>query len=79
MQLKNGLLNALQASLNADTDYLQWARQEQAGCFPASNSTAFNAAGSWDTQAVTAKTSFANQWNPVAQQYSLPTVTEENI
>ncbi len=78
-QLKNGLLNALQASLNADTDYLQWARQEQSGCFPASNSTAFNSAGSWDTQAVNAKTSFAGQWNPVAQQYSLPTVTEENI
>jgi hypothetical protein len=78
-QLKNGLLNALQASLNADTDYLQWARQEQTGCFAASDSNAFNDAGTWDTQAVNAKTSFAGQWNPVAQQYSLPTVTEENI
>jgi len=77
--LKSGLLSALEASLHADNDYLQWARQEQQGCFAATNSSAFNDAGNWDTQAASAKTSFANQWNPVAQKYSLPTVTEQDI
>ena len=78
-QLKNDLLNALQASLNADNNYLQWARQEQRGCFPAPNSRAFNAAGGWDTKARTAKTNFASEWSPVAQQYSLPAVTQADI
>ena len=77
--LKNGLLDALQASLNADNNYLKWARQEQAGCSPASSSTAFNQAGTWDGRAVAAKTSFADQWNPVAQQYSLPAVNQADI
>ncbi len=77
--LKNGLLDALQASLNADNDYLKWARQEQAGCSPASSSTAFNQAGTWDGRAVAAKTSFADQWNPVAQRYSLPAVNQADI
>jgi serine/threonine protein kinase len=79
-QLKTDLLNALRASLKADNDYLSWARQEQQqGCFPASSSSAFNNAGGWDTQAVTAKSIFANEWNPIAQRYSLPTVTQANI
>ena len=78
-QLKNGLLDALQSSLNADNDYLKWAREEQSGCFPASESSAFNNAGGWDNQAVDAKTTFASQWNPVAQQYNLPTVNQADI
>ena len=77
--LKNGLLDALRASLNADNDYLRWARQEQQGCFLATNSDAFNQAGTWDAQAVTAKTDFASQWNPVAQRYALPPVTQADI
>jgi tRNA A-37 threonylcarbamoyl transferase component Bud32 len=79
VSLKNGLLDALRASLNADNDYLKWARQEQAGCSPASSSTAFNQAGTWDGRAVAAKTSFADQWNPVAQRYSLPAVNQADI
>jgi len=78
-QLKNGLLDALQASLNADNDYLKWGREEQSGCFPATGSSAFNNAGGWDTQAVNAKTTFASEWNPVAQQYNLPTVNQADI
>ncbi len=78
-QLQNDLLNALQASLNADNDYLQWARQEQQSCFPAPNSRAFKAASGWDTQAMTAKANFASEWNPVAQRYSLPAVTQADI
>ena len=79
-QLKNDLLTALQASLNADNDYLKWAREEQSsGCFPAGNSAAFNNAGGYDNQAVTAKTTFANEWNPVAQQYGLPQVSQADI
>jgi serine/threonine-protein kinase len=78
-QLKNDLLFALQASLRADSYYLRWARQEQQGCFPAQNSRAFNAAGGWDKKAVVAKANFANEWNPVAQQYSLPVVTQADI
>ena len=79
-QLKKDLLTALQASLNADNDYLRWARQEQNnGCFPAGNSSAFNRAGGYDSQAVTAKSTFANEWNPVARQYGLPQVSAASI
>jgi hypothetical protein len=79
-QLKTDLLTALRASLKADNDYLSWASQEQRqGCFPASSSSAFNNAGGWDAQAVTAKSNFANEWNPIAQLYALPTVTQASI
>jgi hypothetical protein len=78
-QLKNGLLDALQASLNADNDYLRWGRQEQGRCFPATQSAAFNQAGQNDTQAATAKSTFATEWNPVAAQYGLPAVSQGDI
>jgi Protein kinase domain len=79
-QLKTDLLTALRASLKADNDYLSWASQEQQqGCFPASSSSAFNNASGWDAQAVTAKSNFANEWNPIAQLYALPTVTQASI
>jgi Protein kinase domain len=78
-ELKTDLLNALQASLNADNDYLTWAQQEQSGCFPATSSTAFNDAGNADVQAVDAKTSFANLWNTIAPQYGQPTVSQGDI
>jgi serine/threonine protein kinase len=77
--LKKDLLYALEASLRADDDYLRWARQEQLGCFPVPNSRAFSAAAGWDNKAVTAKTNFANEWNPVARQYSLPAVMQAGI
>jgi hypothetical protein len=78
-ELRTDLLNALQYSLNADNDYLQWAQQEQQGCFPASQSQPFNAAANADVQAVNAKTSFANLWNGVAPQYGQPTVNQGQI
>jgi hypothetical protein len=78
-QLKSDLLSALQYSMNADNDYLKWARQEQSGCFPATSSGDFNAAGTADDQAVAAKTSFANVWNQIAPQYGYATVTQGDI
>jgi hypothetical protein len=79
-QLKNDLLNALQESLSADNDYLKWAREEQqSGCFPAGDSAAFNQAGVHDDNAVTAKTVFASEWNPVAQRYRLRQVPQATI
>jgi hypothetical protein len=78
-ELRTDLLNALQYSLNADNDYLQWAKQEQQGCFPASQSQPFNAAVNADQQAVNAKTSFANLWNSIAPQYGQPTVNQGQI
>jgi hypothetical protein len=76
-ELKSDLLSALTYSINADDDYLQWAQQQQAGC--SANSPALAAASSADTQASSAKTTFANLWNTVGPNYGEPTVGEGNI
>lgn len=71
--VKSDLLAALRNSLNADRDYLAWARQERAGgCKPASQSAAYNAAFSADSQAGTSKEAFVQVWNPVATKYGMP-------
>ena len=71
--VKSDLLAALRASLNADRDYLRWARQQIAsGCTPAAQSSAYNAAISSDGQAGAAKQAFVQVWNPVAAKYGVP-------
>ena len=72
-KVKSDLLAALSASLNADRDYLRWARQQIAsGCTPAAQSGAYNAAFSADEQAGAAKQAFVQVWNPVADKYGVP-------
>jgi len=71
--VKSDLLAALRTSLDADRDYLTWARQQMAsGCTPAGQSSAYNAAFSADQQAGAAKQAFVHVWNPVATKYGVP-------
>jgi hypothetical protein len=71
--VKSDLLAALRASLDADRDYLTWARQQpHSGCKPAAQSAAYSTAISADGQAGAAKNAFVQAWNPVATKYGLP-------
>ena len=71
--VKSDLLAALRASLDADRDYLTWARRElHSGCRPASRAPAYNAAVGADSQAGAAKATFVQAWNPVAAKYGDP-------
>jgi tRNA A-37 threonylcarbamoyl transferase component Bud32 len=79
-KVKSDLLAALRASLDADRDYLRWARQQMAsGCTPAAQSSAYNAAFSADQQAGAAKQAFVQVWNPVAARYGVPPESPGNI
>jgi tRNA A-37 threonylcarbamoyl transferase component Bud32 len=74
--VKSDLLAALRTSLEADRDYLAWARHQLAsGCTPSSRSPAYNAAFSADQQAAAAKQAFVQAWNPAAAKYG---VTQES-
>jgi Protein kinase domain len=71
--VKSDLLAALRTSLDADRDYLTWARQQMAsGCSPAGQSSAYNAAFGADQQAGAAKQAFVQVWDPVAAKYGVP-------
>jgi Protein kinase domain len=71
--VKSDLLAALRASLDADRDYLTWARRQlHSGCRPASRTPAYNNAVSADGQAGSAKATFVQAWNPVAAKYGDP-------
>ncbi len=71
--VKADLLAALRASLDADRDYLTWARRElHSGCTPGGRSPAYNNAVSADGQAGSAKATFVQAWNPVAAKYGDP-------
>jgi tRNA A-37 threonylcarbamoyl transferase component Bud32 len=71
--VKSDLLAALRASLDADRDYLTWARRQlHSGCRPAGRSPAYNNAVSADGQAGSAKATFVQAWNPVAAKYGDP-------
>jgi serine/threonine protein kinase len=71
--VKSDLLAALRASLDADRDYLTWARRQlHSGCRPGSRSPAYNNAVSADGQAGSAKATFVQAWNPVAAKYGDP-------
>jgi hypothetical protein len=70
---KSDLLAALRTSLDADRDYLTWARQQRtSGCTPAAQSGAYATAIRADQQAGTAKAAFVEAWNPIAARYGLP-------
>jgi len=70
---KSDLLTALRASLDADRDYLIWARQQRrSGCTPAARSGAYATAIGADGQAGVAKDTFVRAWNPIAAKYGLP-------
>ncbi len=71
--VKADLLAALHTSLNADRDYLAWARQQlTSGCTPSTQSRAYNDAFRADQRAGAAKQAFIQAWNPVATRYGLP-------
>ncbi len=69
--LKADLTVALRSSLDADKDYLAWARQLSLGCVPAAQSSAYNAAYGADEQANAAKEAFIQVWDPVAARYGI--------
>jgi Protein kinase domain len=78
--VKADLLAALRDSLQADRDYLTWARQQRnSGCAPAAGSIAYNAAISADQQAVASKQTFVQVWNPVAARYGVQQKTPGTI
>ena len=66
------LSSAWQASVQVDSDYVQWAQDQASGCI--ANSTtdpSYVAAENPNRQATEDKTAFASQWDPVAAQYGL--------
>jgi hypothetical protein len=70
--MKTDLAAALRSSLAADRDYLAWAQQQlTAGCAPATQSSAYNAAYTADAQANAAKEEFVQLWDPVAARYGI--------
>ncbi len=77
--LKSDLMSALQYSLAADNNFLTWAQQEQGGCFPSNESTAYETATNDSTTASADKQAFANVWNPEAPTYGQPQVTPGDI
>jgi serine/threonine-protein kinase len=75
-ELRTDLVQALADSLNADNDYLSWARQQAAHCQFGSQSSAALAQG---RQAVTDKAAFVRLWNPIATQYRLPATSVSSM
>ena len=70
--MKSELIGALSSSLEADRDYLTWARQQRAGgCTPSDQSSAYDAANGASQVANTAKETFVQVWNPVAAKYGI--------
>lgn len=66
--LKQALVSMLQAMLDADQEYLVWARRP--GCTSAYKDSTIKTA---NDAATTAKQTFVNLWNGVASQYDQPT------
>jgi serine/threonine protein kinase len=78
--LKSDLITALRDSLNADRDYLTWARQQlTSGCTPGAQSSAYNTAYAADQQANAAKAQFALAWDPVAARYGVSQQSADSI
>jgi len=70
--MKSELIGALSSSLEADRDYLTWARQQLAGgCTPSDQSSAYKAANGASQVANAAKEAFVQVWNPVAAKYGI--------
>jgi hypothetical protein len=77
--VKADLLAVLRDSLDADRDYLAWARQLQSGCALGAQSNAYLAAYQADQTAGPAKVAFTQAWNPVAARYGIPPVSPGSI
>ncbi|OLT38295.1 hypothetical protein BJF79_27355 [Actinomadura sp. CNU-125] len=73
-QLRTSLSQALQASLDVDQKYLNWARQVQHGCRGKPKPSAGQVQGTAEDnrKATNAKQQFVKVWNPVAKQTGLP-------
>ena len=70
--VKSDLIAALRSSLDADKDFLTWAQQQlNAGCTPAAQSNAYNAANTASQQAGVSKQAFVQVWNPIAARYGI--------
>jgi serine/threonine protein kinase len=70
--VKSDLIAVLRTSLDADKNYLTWARQQlNLGCTPPAQSGAYSAAYSADQLADAAKEAFVQVWNPVAAEYGI--------
>lgn len=70
--VKSDLIAALRTSLDADENYLTWARQQlNLGCTPPAQSSAYSAAYSADRLADAAKEAFVQVWNPIAAKYGI--------
>ena len=78
--MKTELIAALSSSLQADRDYLNWARhQRPGGCTPSDQSSAYNAANGASQVANTAKEAFVQVWNPVAARYGIKPESARSI
>jgi hypothetical protein len=73
------LTQAWQASISADQDYAAWAKDESAGCTPGGSDANLAAAVGPGNQATQNKIAFVNSWNPIAQQYGLPTYSQDQL
>jgi hypothetical protein len=75
----SSLTQAWQASITADQDFAAWAQDESASCTPNGSDANLSAASGPDNQATQDKTAFVASWNPVAQQYGLPTYSQGQL
>jgi serine/threonine-protein kinase len=74
--LKSDLIQALQYSLNADNDYLNWANAQEANCQPG---TEQNVGITDNNGATTYKDMFVGLWNPIAGRYDFQQVSPGDI
>jgi hypothetical protein len=75
----SSLTQAWQASITADQDFAAWAQDESANCTPNGSDANLSAATGPDNQATQDKTAFVASWNPIAQQYALPTYSQGQL
>jgi hypothetical protein len=75
----SSLTQAWQASITADQDFAAWAQDESANCTPNGSDANLSAATVPDNQATQDKTAFVASWNPIAQQYGLPTYAQDQL
>ena len=79
--LKSDLLSALGFSVDADKDFLTWAREQlNSGCGDTvSGERAYSSGAVASDHAVTAKPEFLELWNPVASSQGLPSRSQQGI
>ncbi len=75
------LTTALQASSQADQDFIAWMNDvEGAGCpVPTTSDSNYQAASNASSTATTAKDAFVALWNPVAQQFGLTQFAQSDL